>query len=84
MIGRSRNGYTMDTGPTRQSASSMPPEDTIFKVSTAHLDPSRWIILYTAVQALVSRPHNTKPYAVTLTVGVELDRRVVCLPREVT
>lgn len=48
VIGRSHAG---DAGSTRQSASFAPPEDTIFKVITAHLSPSRWLILYTAVRA---------------------------------
>lgn len=63
----------MDAGPTRQSASSEPPEDAIFKVITAHLGPGRWIILYTAVRSPHPIHTHTESYAVTLTVAVEFE-----------
>lgn len=61
--------------PSRLSASFACPEDIKFKVISDRLSPSRWIILYTDVW---------EPHAITMTVGVAVERRVVCLRREVT
>lgn len=75
VIGRS---LAADAPPTGQSASAAPPEYTTIQsgrrspFSPMHMDNS----LHSCA--------GSSAHAVTLTVGVELDCRVACLPWEVT